>query len=396
MQIFCLKKPTFLYNFIQTLAYLQKKNYLCPRNIFNRKRNMKKLTFFILLSAVLLMITGCSLFKNEPNEVNASDLIGTWYRTYSNDSGAQCLETWIFKSDNSGEFSDNNKSKPIHFTFDWTLNNKKLSISNTGGSFDMKIEKLNADELNLILDNQRYSYTHTKPANAGGDEQQSGDEDDPSTNYAPSNVKNYEFTFTTSFVHYIYFTSNSSINTSNSYISHYPDNYKITSASYTKTSNNKATITYSYSKDGQARTETVYLTFTSASSGKLKTTDGILDYNFSCKYLGSGENISAPSSIAYKKFTVGYGYTWYQFGADNGYRISITSASKTYETQYATYSKNTSTTATLKIHENFSSYTSLITTTYNLTFMTATSGTYSRTSTSSYDNKTTTGNFTLE
>ena len=219
--------------------------------------------------------------------------------------------------------------------------------------------------------------------------------DNSSTNYAPSNVKDYKFVFTTSFTTYIYFTSNSTVNTTNSYISKYSSNPKITSATYSKTSNNKATIVYRYTEDSQTKTETVYLTFTSYSGGKLKTSSNVLEFNFTCTYLGTDDSYEAPSSVAYKKFTVGYGYTWYQFGSQSGTRVNITSADHTYETQYATYSKLGTTTARLIIYENFSSYTSTISTTYSLSFLTSTSGTYTRTSSSSYASSSS-GTFTLQ
>ena len=219
--------------------------------------------------------------------------------------------------------------------------------------------------------------------------------DNSSTNYAPSNVKDYKFVFTTSFTTYIYFTSNSTVNTTNSYISKYPSNPKITSATYTKTSNNKATIVYRYTEDSQTKTETVYLTFTSYSGGKLKTSSNVLEFNFTCTYLGTDDSYEAPSSVAYKKFTVGYGYTWYQFGSQSGSSVTVSSSSESSSIKVsATYSKSSSTAATLTIIKRYDSST-VFRDTYSLSFLTSTSGTYTRTSSSSYASSTS-GSFTLQ
>ena len=219
--------------------------------------------------------------------------------------------------------------------------------------------------------------------------------DNSSTNYAPSNVKDYKFVFTTSFTTYIYFTSNSTVNTTNSYISKYPSNPKITSATYTKTSNNKATIVYRYTEDSQTKTETVYLTFTSYSGGKLKTSSNVLEFNFTCTNLGTDDSYEAPSSVAYKKFTVRSGYTWFQFGAQSGSSVTVSSSSESSSIKVsATYSKSSSTAATLTIIKRYDSST-VFRDTYSLSFLTSTSGTYTCTPGSSYASSSS-GNFTLQ
>ena len=223
-------------------------------------------------------------------------------------------------------------------------------------------------------------------------EEYTGTTDDPN-DYAPSDVTNYKFTFTWAMTHYVYFTSNYSVNSSISYYNAYP-RQTITSGTYTKTGNNKATMTLEYDNK---TTRTFYITFTSYTSGTLRTDGDLIDTHFSCEYLGSGETASAPSSITYKKFSTG-SFTWYQFGGYNGSYVTVTSSSSSSTSidYYATYTKISSTSATLVLYSDFGSYTTPIAHTYNLSFITSTSGTYTMRSSSSFDTSTHTGDFTLE
>lgn len=535
---------------------------------------MKKSILFAILGMALLGSLGCTNSKNAPEAFSSADLIGYWYRTYTNSSNAACVEMWNFEADKTGAFADTNESNPIDFSFNWSISGDMLTIFNSGGTIEMQIARLTSNELTLIVDNQRHNYIRYNPEedditnsyfkvnniarflsqtdkdeiicitgtvtvtyqnglylyvkdNSGSllvygsinKEYKNGDQikgicgryysyyglpemkveestfggiykgnapvspevlnslsmndlskyvklenvqfstdvnfnssqrtsgtltngtvvhnyflisancsaskrynitgvvnlfkdavelypisieeysstPDDSNDYAPSDVTNYKFTFTWAMTHYVYFTSNYSVNSSISYYNAYP-RQTITSGTYTKTAKNKATITLEYDNNPPG---TFYLTFTSPTSGTLRRTDGDLtDAKFSCEYLGSGETATAPSSIAYKKFATGsYSWSdWFQFGADYGTSIEITnySGSLTYQTIYATYSKNSSTTATLVIYSKLGSYASLIAKTYNLSFITSTSGTYTMRSNNSFDTSTHTGDFTLE
>lgn len=358
---------------------------------------MKKSIFFTILSMVILGSFGCTNSNSDtnvpddPDAYSSADLVGSWYRTYTNSSDAVCVEVWYFGENKIGGFADTNESNPIDFTFNWSINGDILTISNSGGTIEMQIARLTSNELTLILDNQRYNYIRYNPE----------ENDNPETpvdpnDYAPSDVTNYKFTFTWALTHHVYFTSNYSVNSSISYYNAYP-RQTITSGTYTKTANNKATMTLEYDNKSS---RTFYLTFTSPTSGTLRTDGDLTDTKFSCEYMGSGETASAPSSIAYKKFSTGtYSWSdWFQFGTDYGTSVEITnySGSVTYQTIYATYSRNSSTTATLVIYSKLGSYASLIAYTYDLSFLTSTSGTYTMRSNNSFDTSTHTGEFTLE
>ena len=218
---------------------------------------------------------------------------------------------------------------------------------------------------------------------------------DDSNDYAPSDVTNYKFIFAYAMTHHVYFTSNYSVNSSISYYNAYP-RQTITSGIYTKTGNNKATMTLEYDNNPPG---TFYLTFTSPTSGTLRRTDGdLIDTKFSCEYLGNSTNASAPYSIEYKKFTTGKSSlsNWWQFGQENGGIVSITNSSNSYPVEYATYSRNSSTSATLIIYHRISSSAPLSSYQYTLTFYSSTSGSYSRSFSNSFYSSTTSGEFTLE
>lgn len=532
---------------------------------------MKKSIFFAILGMALLGIVGCTKSKNAPDAFSSADLIGYWYRTYTNNSNAVCVEMWNFDENKTGAFADTNESNPIDFSFNWSISGDMLTISNSGGTIEMQIARLTSNELTLIVDNQRYNYIRYNPEeddditnsyfkvnniaqflsqtdkdeiicitgtvtvtyqnglylyvkdNSGsllvygsinkeyknGDQikgicgryysyyglpemkveestfggiykgnapvspevvsslsmndlnkyvkfenvQFTADENfnssqktsstltngillhnyflisancsgskrynitgvvnlfkdavelypisieeysstpDDSNDYAPSDVTNYKFTFTWAMTHYVYFTSNYSVNSSISYYNAYP-RQTITSGIYTKTGNNKATMTLEYDNK---TTRTFYITFTSPTSGTLRTDGDIIDAKFTCEYMGAGETASAPSSITYKKFSTG-SFTWYQFGGYNGSYVTVTSSSSSSTSidYYATYTKISSTSATLVLYSDFGSYTTPIAYTYNLSFLTSTSGTYVMRSSSSFDTSTHTGEFTLE
>lgn len=530
---------------------------------------MKKSILFAILGMALLGSLGCTNSKNAPEAFSSADLIGYWYRTYTNSSNAACVEMWNFEADKTGAFADTNESNPIDFSFNWSISGDMLTISNSGGTIEMQIARLTSNELTLIVDNQRHNYIRYNPEedditnsyfkvnniaqflsqtdkdeiicitgtvtvtyqnglylyvkdNSGSllvygsinKEYKNGDQikgicgryysyyglpemkveestfggiykgnapvspdvvsslsmndlskyvkfenaqftadvnfnslqktsgtltngillhnnflisancsaskrynitgvvnlfkdavelypisieeycstPDDSNDYAPSDVTNYKFLLGTYALNRIYFTSNYSVNSSVSYLSSYP-NITIIGGTYTKTGKNTSTITLEY--DGMS-SQTFYLTFTSPTSGTSSREGDLLTEKFSCEYLGASETTAAPSSVAYKKFTIGSGYTWFQFGADDGSTIAITSASKTYYTLYATYTKTGSTTATLVIYHRIASSASLLADTYRLSFITSTKGTYTRTSNNSFDTSTTYGDFTLE
>jgi len=187
------------------------------------------------------------------------------------------------------------------------------------------------------------------------------------------------------------------VNTSTSYIGGLSGQYKVTSASYTKTSNNKATITVTYSTGSTTKTDKLYLTFSSTGGGTMEYENDVMTYNFTCQYMGSSSSTEAPSSVAYKKFSLSK-YTWYQFGSSSGSSVTVTSwSSSTADKVTATYNKTGSTTATLVIRHimGSGSYSNTTTYTYKLTFASSSSGTYYRTSDNRYVEDST-GSFTLE
>ena len=117
----------------------------------------------------------------------------------------------------------------------------------------------------------------------------------------------------------------------------------------------------------------------------------------------------APESIAYKKFTIVIANVleeWYQFGSQTGSSVRVTSfdpglgSSSSYSIVRCTYNKMGTKNAELVIETRFMSSSSTTISTYSLTFRDSKSGTYSCYSTSPgnrfAEDKTTTGNFTLE
>lgn len=363
---------------------------------------MKTNTKALLLSLLLLVIlghTGCSLDSiNRPNAFSSSALVGYWARTYTS-NGESFSEMWKFNADKTGVYANSDESDPASlFSFNWSLGGDELVISNTGGTVRMQITNLTSDALTLVLNNQRYNYTRYVPddsGSGGGDSGGgSGSGDNTSTNYAPSSMTNYKFycsTYATSYT--LYFTSNYGVNSSTSYISGLSGQYKVSSVSYSKTSNNKATITVSYSTGSTTKTDKLYLTFTSYGGGTMQYENDVMTYNFTCEYIDVS-SVEAPSSLAYKKFVVGR-WTWYQFGAANGSSLTVTSSSESSDTKVtASYNKTGSTTGTLVIR-HVRTYGST-TYTYKLTFTSSSSeGNYALTSTNSYM-PSASGTFTLE
>ena len=371
---------------------------------------MKTNTKALLLSLLLLVILGhtsCSLDSfNRPNAFSSSALVGYWARTYTS-NGESFSEMWKFNADKTGVYANSDESDPASlFSFNWSLSGDELVISNTGGTVRMQITNLTSDALTLVLNNQRYNYTRYVPddsgsggGDSGGDSGGgSGSGDNTSTNYAPSSMTNYKFyshAYSTSYT--LYFTSNYGVNGSTSYISGLSGQYKVSSVSYSKTSNNKATITVSYSTGSTTKTDKLYLTFTSYGGGTMQYENDVMTYNFTCQYVGSSSSVEAPSSVAYKKFSLSK-YTWYQFGSASGSSVTVTSSSNTTADRItATYNKTGSTTGTLIIRHTMGSgsLSSTSTYTYKLTFATSSSGTYYRTSDNRFVEDST-GSFTLE
>lgn len=397
----------------------------------NRFNAMKKSVLFFLLLTVLSFCVVCCTTNDPSNPQeqtnNSSDNTGG---NSGESSGTDLSEkitvfvvTWRYMSGVYDEYSSETRNDlyavrsrlndKIYLSKDGTLNRTIATLSSNMdskcGTYDVSGFSYRALE-QVDLNTTKYYYTVLSSTITGGSSGGSSggstgggtatdDEDDLSTNYAPSNVTNFKFSFAAPTSTDIYFTSNTSVNSSLSGISHYPSDYTITSGSYTKTSNNKATITFQYNMSGNYLTRTYYLTFTSATSGKIMSADGLsTKYNFTCEYLGSGTSVSAPSSISYLKFTVGS--TWYKFGSCNGARYEVTSSSKSSSyTLSASYTRYSNTSATLLIYSTLGgsgSYSSTTTYTYRLTFLTSTSGTYSRTSDNRFDTSTETGTFKLE
>ena len=215
------------------------------------------------------------------------------------------------------------------------------------------------------------------------------------TDYAPSNVSEKHIHIGLhAYSLDLYFDTNTSINMTYSKMT----TFTLHSASYSKTGANAATVTYRWTGTTGTFTSTVDLTFTSETGGTAKG-DGISGA-FTIEDFSRSSSAEAPTDIAYKTLHVPHGTdTWYKFGSQSGYKVAITSHSSivSYSTLYATYLRTSSTSATLTIHKNISSYTTESQDIYMLDFYTSTSGKYKFTSNhGSYGSSSWTGDFTLE
>ena len=192
----------------------------------------------------------------------------------------------------------------------------------------------------------------------------------------------------------LYFETNTSVDMTYSKMT----TFTLLSASYSKTGANSARVSYTWRGTTGTVTSTVDLTFTSATGGTSK--GDAISGSFTIEDFSRSTSAEAPTSIAYKTLHVPYGTdTWYKFGSQSGSRVAITSYSSSisYSTIYATYLRSSSTSATITIHKNFSSYTSESQDIYILDFYTSTSGKYKFTSNhGSYGSSSWTGDFTLE
>lgn len=216
------------------------------------------------------------------------------------------------------------------------------------------------------------------------------------TDYAPSDVSNkHVYIGLHSYSLDLYFDSNYSVDMTYSKMTR---PFTLVSASYSKTGTNKAAISYTWSGSTGTHTETVTLTFTSDGGG---TADNYpYSGTFTIEDFARASSAAAPANISYMTLSVPYGTdTWYKFGAQTLNQVSITSYSGSlrYESIYATYSRTSTTTATITIYKSFSSYTSTSQERYTLDFYTATSGKYSfYSSHGSFGTSSWTGDFTLQ
>lgn len=216
------------------------------------------------------------------------------------------------------------------------------------------------------------------------------------TDYAPSNVSEKHIHIGLhAYSLDLYFDTNYSLDMTYSRMT---TPFTLVSASYSKTGTNSATVTYTWSGTTGTFTSTVDLTFTSETGGTAK--GDAVSGTFTIEDFSRSSSAEAPTSIAYKTLHVPHGTdTWFKFGSQTGTRVAITSYSSSisYSTIYATYVRSSSTSATITIHKNISSYTSESQDKYILDFYTSTSGKYKFTSNhGSFGSSSWTGDFTLE
>lgn len=237
------------------------------------------------------------------------------------------------------------------------------------------------------------------------DEEEGGGES-TQDGYAPKDVSDYTFKIKHIGQTYrVYFTSNTTINSSYCYIP-LPES-TVQSAEYTRTGANTARVDINYYNSvlNKYSTYSFDLTFTSETGGTSRCEN--LDGSFTIEKTQREDNVSAPLNISYRKFTTqsgSYVSNWWQFGEQMSNVASITSYGGTattgskYYRHYGVYTRYSSTEATLVIHEQAYEQTSDQATTYSLEFLTSTSGRFTSSHYSSFTGKTTTqsGTFTLE
>ena len=383
---------------------------------------MKHFSFFIAVLFCFATFISCGSEGNDNTERdnpengsgNVSQSIdGEWayYEQQGNtmqgavylkfEGGNGIIATYDYNS-YSEEFTVNAYTE---FTYNYYANLKEINVvySPSGSTDKWTILDLSANSITLNMYNTNITFQKLNN-NQGGSNGGSGN----SISYAPDDASGYHITAITDFTNYsttldLYFNSNYSVSSASYY-----STFALISASYEKTGSNTAKITYTYSTSSGTNSTTLQLNFTSENGGTTKYSNG-KEGRFTIAKESSYVVASAPESIAYKKFTIVIANVleeWYQFGSQTGSSVRVTSfdpglgSSSSYSIVRCTYNKMGTKNAELVIETRFMSSSSTTISTYSLTFRDSRSGTYSCYSTSPgnrfAEDKTTTGNFTLE
>ena len=376
------------------------------KKMMNMKYVVKSMLFVLFSMTIALGVMSCgggdssggdSGTSAPPSSMyNPSELVGTW-SGFSSDLAFKL--TIAINSNNSFQFSlyryngSNGMFETIlqesgAYVFD--TNTGELKLTYTDNTTEtLKVSNQTNSSYTLMVGQTEFHMTRS--SDSGG----TGGGGGLTTDYAPSNV--YEKHIHIGLHAYsldLYFDTNTSLDMTYSKMT----TFSLLSASYSKKGTNSATVTYTWRGTTGVVTSTVDLTFTSATGGTAK--GDAVSGSFTIEDFSRSASAQAPTSIAYKTLHVPYATdTWYKFGSQSGSRVAITSHSSSisYSTLYATYTRSSSTSATITIHKNISSYTTESQDVYVLDFYTSTSGKYKFTSNhGSFGSSSWTGDFTLE
>lgn len=326
---------------------------------------------------------------------NPSELVGSW-SGFSSDLAFKL--TIALNSNNSFQYSlyryngSNGMFETIlqesgAYVFD--TNTGELKLTYTDNTTEtLKVSNQTNSSYTLMVDQTEFHMTRSSDSDGTGG-------GGTITDYAPSSVAEKHIHIGLhAYSLDLYFDTNTSVDMTYSKMT----TFTLLSASYSKTGANSARVSYTWRGTTGTVTSTVDLTFTSATGGTSK--GDAISGSFTIEDFSRSTSAEAPTSIAYKTLHVPYATdTWYKFGSQSGSRVAITSYSSSisYSTIYATYTRSSSTSATITIHKNISSYTSESQDKYILDFYTSTSGKYKFTSNhGSFGSSSWTGDFTLE
>ena len=324
------------------------------------------------------------------------NLIGVWNGISSNSTfklafgiyGNNTFQFSLFRYNSSSSNYESIMQEQGTYVFDTNTGELKLTYSDNSTEI-LKVSNQTYSSFTLTVGET--TFYMTRYTDSGGD---SGG--GTTVDYAPSNVSDKHIhvglrTYSLD----LYFDSNTSVNMTYSKMT---SPFNLVRASYSKSGTNTATISYTWDGTTGTVTSTVELTFTSETGGTAK--GDVMSGTFTIENFARSSDVEAPINIANKTLHVPHGTdTWFKFGSQNGTRVNITDYSSviSYQTIYATYIRTSSTSATLTIHMNFSSYTTEKQETYTLDFYTNTSGKYSfHSNNGSYGSSSWTGDFTLE
>lgn len=385
---------------------------------------MKQLTFLLTALICMASFVSCGSDDNEkanpettPNN-QTSAIEGEWvyYETQGNNQGAIYVEfyngTGYIATYNYNQYSGQytvNSEIDFNYTYDSRQGVINIVYPSSNKTDTWTVNNVNSNQITLTLFGVSATFMRMTDNDDDDDNGNSGGNSGYNTrSYAPDDASGYHITAITDFSNYsttldLYFNSNYSVSSAS-----YFSTFALVSASYEKTGSNTAKITYTYSSSSGTNSTTLQLNFTSENGGTTKFSNG-KEGRFTIAKESSYVVASAPESIAYKKFTIVIANVleeWYQFGSQTGSSVKITSfdpglgSSSSYSIVRCTYNKMGNKNAELVIETRFMSSSSTTIDTYSLTFRDSRSGTYSCYSTSPgnrfAEDKTTTGNFTLE
>ena len=329
---------------------------------------------------------------------NSENLVGVWSGVSSNSVFKLAFAIYdnnrfqyslLQYNSSSGTYQTTMQESGSYY-FDTNTGELKLAYSDNSTE-TLKVSDQTYSSFTLTVGQTIFYMTrYTGSGDSGG----TGGE--TTTDYAPSSVTEKHIHIGLhSYSLDLYFASNYSLDMTYSRMT---TPFTLVSASYSKTGTNSATVSYTWSGTTGTFTSTVDLTFTSETGGTAK--GDAVSGTFTIEDFSRSSSAEAPTSIAYKTLHVPYATdTWFKFGSQSGTRVAITShsGSVSYSTIYATYLRSSSTSATITIHKNISSYTSEQQDVYILDFYTSTSGKYKFTANrGSYGTSSWTGDFTLE